>query len=234
VATPAIIAYLDAATPPPSPSKVVPVELPPRTEPRLPALPAAAAPSAASRWKLPALAAVALTALALLYWRLAGGSHAAQTAEDLAAVVDAGAAAVAPVDAGAAPAAARAPEPPPTPEQKRKTLLDAADLALAERQPARALELAEQSLTLRPSIRGHLLQADALRRLARHDDSLAAIEKALRLNPGSLSALEMKGRFLERLSRHADARSAYEEYLRLQPTGDGADKVRRRLASMPD
>jgi DNA-binding response OmpR family regulator len=234
VATPAIIAYLDAATTPTSPSKVVPVELPPRTEPRLPALPAAAAPSAASRWKLPALAAVALTALALLYWRLAGGSHAAQTAEDLAAVVDAGAAAVAPVDAGAAPAAARAPEPPPTPEQKRKTLLDAADLALAERQPARALELAEQSLTLRPSIRGHLLQADALRRLARHDDSLAAIEKALRLNPGSLSALEMKGRFLERLSRHADARSAYEEYLRLQPTGDGADKVRRRLASMPD
>jgi hypothetical protein len=36
------------------------------------------------------------------------------------------------------------------------------------------------------------------------------------------------------LRRHAEARSAYEEYLRLQPTGEGADKVRRRLASMPD
>jgi DNA-binding response OmpR family regulator len=236
VATPAIIAYLDQATTPARTSKVVPVELPPRTEPRLPALPSAAAgPTAGARWKVPALAAAALVVAALLYWRLAGGSHAASTADDQSAIPhDAGAAPALAVDAAAAPAAARAPEPPPTPEAKRKILLEGADRALAERQVARALELAEQSLTLRPSIRGHLLQAEALRRLARHDDSLAAIDKALRLNPGSLSALEMKGRFLERQSRHAEARTAYEEYLRLQPTGDAADKVRRRLASMPD
>jgi DNA-binding response OmpR family regulator len=235
VATPAIIAYLDQATTPARASKVVPVELPPRTEPRLPALSSVTArPPGAASWKVPALAAAAVLA-ALLYWRFGGSQVPAPAAGGAGAAADAGVAAPAVmVDAAAAPAAARAPEPPPTPEAKRKTMLDGADRALDEGQLSRALELAEQSLTLRPSIRGYLLQAEALRRLARHEQSLAAVDKALRLNPGSLSALEMKGRFLEKLRRHADARSAYEEYLRLQPTGEGADKVRRRLASMPD
>ena len=43
---------------------------------------------------------------------------------------------------------------------------------------------------------------------------------------------ELLGLTRERKSQQAQARAEYEEYLRRYPTGEGADRVRQRLASL--
>jgi hypothetical protein len=50
--------------------------------------------------------------------------------------------------------------------------------------------------------------------------------------PASPEAREFLGLARERSSQLAHAKAEYEEYLRLYPTGEGADRVRQRLAAM--
>src|SRR5205814_4907853 len=59
-----------------------------------------------------------------------------------------------------------------------KKLAEQAYAALEDSDPAKALDLADQSLKLRNTARTQLLRAQALQRLDRTDDALAAVEAA--------------------------------------------------------
>jgi DNA-binding response OmpR family regulator len=244
IGTPAIIDFDDVIARAPSPvprpvstssaaSRSVPIELPPRTEPRISG-PHPSAPSPRHvGWRIPALVAAVSAAATIIYVTSSGGGR----AEGISGPVTVDAAPVAPppvvIDAGPPPAAARTPEPPPT-EDAYRTHLSAANKALGSQQYTKALELAGMSLRERRTVRAYLAQAQALRGLGRGDEALASVEQGLRLNRGYPLLWETKGRYLEEMRRFDEARAAYEAYLLLDPSGDGADKVRRRLASMPD
>lgn len=64
--------------------------------------------------------------------------------------------------------------------------------------------------------------------------ALELLERILRLPPNSASpdAQELAGVARERNGELARARAEYELYLKLYPEGDGADRVRQRLASL--
>ena len=94
--------------------------------------------------------------------------------------------------------------------------------------------VAQTALATRRTARAYLTRAEALRRLGRDDDAMTAVEAAIKLNGTFAKAWEMKGRFLEGMRRYDEARTAYETFLDLQPTGTTSDKVRHRLAGMPD
>ncbi len=72
--------------------------------------------------------------------------------------------------------------------------------------------------------------------LARGDNSTAivALDKLLRLPPTRYSqdAQEFIGLARERAKETTAARKEYELYLRLYPTGEGADRVRQRIAAL--
>lgn len=75
---------------------------------------------------------------------------------------------------------------------------------------------------------------DALRR----NDPLAAtdaLNRVLNLPPTSVSeqAQELIGEAREKNEEFAKARAEYELYLKLYPKGEGADRVRQRLAALP-
>lgn len=55
---------------------------------------------------------------------------------------------------------------------------------------------------------------------------------ALPLNPSSARAMELLGLMRERQGQTAQARVQYEEYLLRFPNGEGADRVRQRLAAL--
>lgn len=55
---------------------------------------------------------------------------------------------------------------------------------------------------------------------------------ALPQNPSSARAMELLGLMRERQGQTAQARAQYEEYLREFPGGEGADRVRQRLAAL--
>ncbi|MBI3569488.1 MAG: hypothetical protein HY082_00030 [Gammaproteobacteria bacterium] len=78
---------------------------------------------------------------------------------------------------------------------------------------------------------------DKARAALARDDNLAAIvalDKLLRLPPNRYSqdAQEFIGLARERAKEIAAARKEYELYLRLYPAGEGADRVRQRIAAL--
>lgn len=157
--------------------------------------------------------------------------------------------AVAPVDAGAtaeaAPDAApvqivRPPAEPtladpraePTADAKlaeAKLLMDQATTAMQEGQAALALSLVERSLKLRRTARSFLLKAQALQRLDRIDDALAAVDAAERVAPTFASVFEWRGRILWSARRKDEARVQFEKFLTLEPAGARAAQIQRLL-----
>ncbi len=67
-----------------------------------------------------------------------------------------------------------------------------------------------------------------------NDRAVQQLTKALGYpaNENTPRALELLGLSRERKNQNAQARAEYEEYLRRYPSGEGADRVRQRLASL--
>jgi hypothetical protein len=114
-----------------------------------------------------------------------------------------------------------------------KEYRDAAAEALRDNDPEAALEMAEKSLALTKNVRAFLYKADALRRLDRIDDAIAAVDAALDQQADYAAAWEMRGRILWGARRTDEARQAYEKYLELKPDGATADRIRELLAGGP-
>ncbi len=115
------------------------------------------------------------------------------------------------------------------PLKQARLLQEAAHEALDENDPAKALDLAEQSLKLRKTARTYLEQARALRRLDRVDDALAAVDNAMELVKTYAPAWLERGMILWSARRIDEARPALEKYLELDPNGRDAASVRQML-----
>jgi len=144
---------------------------------------------------------------------------------DAAAPVDA----ASPVDAG--PRAADASVTPSAvdagPDWRAKLAQSRA--ALSDGDAALALSLADEALAERTSARGHVARAEALRRLDRPDEALAAADRAIQVTGNYAAAWYVKGSILWSVRRYDEARPAFRRYLELQPTGDSADNARELL-----
>lgn len=154
--------------------------------------------------------------------------------DNVAAVIDARPDAPLAVDAAAAHvAAADAPLAPlqvdAAPSKKYRDLLAKAKAALDEGDADGALRLAVESIQDKPTAKGYIVKADALRRLARTDEALAAITNALRMANDFAPAWEMKGRILWGAKRTGEATAAFERFLQLEPNGERADGIRALL-----
>jgi DNA-binding response OmpR family regulator len=110
-------------------------------------------------------------------------------------------------------------------------LKDEAAGALADGDPARALDLAEQSLQLRKTAQAYLVEARALQRTGRNDDAITAATAARDLAPGYYMTHHELGMILMSARRNADARPELEKYLELAPNDKDADTVRQLLAA---
>ncbi len=107
--------------------------------------------------------------------------------------------------------------------------LNQARAALDDGDADRALQLADDSLRLRGSARGHVMRADALRRLDRSDEALAAADRAIALTRSYAPAWYTKGAILWSVRRYDEARPVFETYLEMQPTGAAAANARELL-----
>jgi DNA-binding response OmpR family regulator len=108
-------------------------------------------------------------------------------------------------------------------------LYDQGREALAESEVARALELADASLKLRRTASTLLLRAQALQRLDRIDDALAAVDAATAIAPGLGTVWEVRGRILWSARRRDEARVAFAKFLELAPNSPKAPSVRRLM-----
>jgi len=144
------------------------------------------------------------------------------------------------VDAGRV-AAVDAPAPPPPvdagavvdagvdPSKQAKTLYLQAHDANQEGDFAKALELADASLALRHTARGHLVRAQALQRLGRIDEALRSVDAAEALAPTYATVHEVRGNILWSARRWDDAHDAYNKFLEFEQDSDRAEQIRRRL-----
>ncbi|MEO6775687.1 MAG: DUF4388 domain-containing protein [Kofleriaceae bacterium] len=135
------------------------------------------------------------------------------------AIADAGVRVVAIVDAGV------------DRNQEASRLRDQAAAALADGDPARALELAERSLQLHRTAQAYLVQARALQRSGRIADAIAAATQARDLAPGYYMTHRELGMILLSARRNAEARPELEKYLELAPNDKDAETVRQLLAA---
>jgi len=112
------------------------------------------------------------------------------------------------------------------PSKKYRDLLSKARAAIDEGDAEAALRLATESILDKPTGKGYITKADALRRLGRTDEAIAAINNALRMASDFAPAWEMKGRILWGAKRTAEATAAFERFLELEPKGERADGIR--------
>jgi DNA-binding response OmpR family regulator len=112
------------------------------------------------------------------------------------------------------------------PSKKYRDLLSKARAAIDEGDAETALRLATESILDKPTGKGYITKADALRRLGRTEEAIAAINNALRMASDFAPAWEMKGRILWGAKRTAEATSAFERFLELEPKGERADGIR--------
>jgi CheY-like chemotaxis protein len=110
-----------------------------------------------------------------------------------------------------------------------KALYDKAEDALAAGAVARALELVDGSLRLRKTVRTYLLRAQAMQRLERVEEALAAVDAAAQLAPEHSAVWWRRGWILWAARRYDEARPAFERFLQLEPDGPKAASVRRLL-----
>jgi CheY-like chemotaxis protein len=110
-----------------------------------------------------------------------------------------------------------------------KALYDKAEDALAAGAFARALELIDGSLRLRKTVRTYLLRAQAMQRLERVEEALAAVDAAAQLAPEHSAVWWRRGWILWAARRYDEARPAFEKFLQLEPDGPKAASVRRLM-----
>ena len=79
-----------------------------------------------------------------------------------------------------------------------------------------------------------LADAESAIKLGENDRAIQLLTKGISFPENSITPRmqELLGLTRERKSQKAQARAEYEEYLRRYPTGEGADRVRQRLASL--
>lgn len=149
--------------------------------------------------------------------------------------VDAGVAAfdagttVARIDAGATPSRTDAGTAAVDPSKQAKTLYQDAGEAIQEGDFAKALELADQSLALRSTARGHLVRAQALQRLGRIDEALRSVDSAQSLASSYATVYEVRGNILWAARRWDAAHDAYNKFLELEQDTPRAEQIRRRI-----
>ena len=196
-------------------------------------------------------AAAGLAGVLVLWLALRGGDDGEAADRRAAAAVDAAqgttvvtpappdaiAAVAPPVDAAppidaARPidAAPRADAAPVVDERKQaRDLARQARRAISDARYDEAIALVDESLALSKSASTYVIKADALRRMGRIDDALAAVELAIQRSPRYADAWKMKGNILWGAGRSDEARPALETYLELAPDGDDAESIRARL-----
>ena len=96
-----------------------------------------------------------------------------------------------------------------------------------------ALGLAGAALAIKRTAWAYVVRADALRRLARQNDALDALDQAIQMANEFAPAWELRGRILWSMRGRDAARAGFATYLQLEPTGARADAVRAQLASEP-
>jgi tetratricopeptide (TPR) repeat protein len=99
-----------------------------------------------------------------------------------------------PVDAGARPVDARPPAVDAGPAGRTKRVQSRA--ALDDGDAQAALRLADEAFAMRRSARAQVARAEALRRLDRADDAIAAADKAIHLTRDYAPAWYIKGSIL--------------------------------------
>ncbi len=124
------------------------------------------------------------------------------------------------------------PEPPPPPVAPESApppadATSAAAAAAAALAAAPATDLDRQAAALMAQSRTALVSG-------RNDEAINTLNQLLLLPPNKFSqdAQELVGLARERAGDLGQARKEYELYLRLFPTGDGATRVRQRLATL--
>jgi CheY-like chemotaxis protein len=105
---------------------------------------------------------------------------------------------------------------PEDPVAKAKALYDQAFNALEDSDYDRALQLVDQSLKLRKTARSYVLRSQALQRMGRVDEALAALSSAESTFP-SPAIYEARARIYKAAGRRDEARAAIEKYLAMVP-----------------
>jgi hypothetical protein len=133
-----------------------------------------------------------------------------------------------PIDAGVRTASADA---SPADEKKAlaKKLLREARNLVSDGNYAAGLAKADESIEAKPSAEAYVVKADALRKMNKVDDAVAAIDKAIGMRARYADAWKMKGNILWGAGRRDEARPALEKYLELRPDGEDAESIRARL-----
>ncbi len=116
-----------------------------------------------------------------------------------------------------------------SPESAARLLREQAEAALAESDPEKALALADASNRIRRTARAFLARAQALQRLDRIAEAVAATRAAEEQAPDFASIYDLRGNILWSAGRRDEAKTAYARFLALEPAGEKADRVRRRL-----
>ena len=133
------------------------------------------------------------------------------------------------VDAAAAADATPTSDGGVDPTKQAKVLYQQAHEANQESDFAKALELADQSIAVKSTARGHIVRAQALQRLGRIDDALRSLDTAQKLAPKYATVYEVRGNILWAARRWDDAHDAYNQYLELDQDSDRAEQIRSRL-----
>ncbi len=110
-----------------------------------------------------------------------------------------------------------------------RILLEQAHAALEDGDPAKALDLTNQSLELRKTSRTYLERARALQRLGQIDEALKSVDESMTIVNDFAPAWEQRGMILWAARRQAEARPALEKYLALDPDGKDAPEIRKML-----
>jgi DNA-binding response OmpR family regulator len=113
--------------------------------------------------------------------------------------------------------------------RRARALLEQAHDALEDGDPARARELAEESLKLRKTARTYLELARALQRLDNVDEALEAVDSAMEIVNNYAPAWDERGKILWAARRTDEARAAFQKYLELDPNGRDAASIREMI-----
>jgi len=113
--------------------------------------------------------------------------------------------------------------------KQARDLLEKSLAALEDGDPEEALQLADQSIMLRPTARGYLERAKALQRLNRIDSALDSVDQAMGIVSNYAPAYYQRGMILWSARRYDEARTALTKYLELDPKGRDAGTVKKLL-----